>query len=234
MGYAGGNNVGLRAALDGGADFFVLLNNDTVVSPDFLDSLTAAAEKYPEAGIYGPYIYEYEKPATLWYAGGGIEPNTGRCYHLVDPQKKEVLKTDYICGCCIAFKREVLEKVGFLPEEYFLLWEEVDWCFKAKTMGFTCLVVPAAKIWHKVSQSFEGGNHGPMWHYFYARNRILFHKRHFPAKPLHLLSELIKLAWMQKSPKPLRLNARAAFFGVSDALLGRFGKGRLAKFLQIK
>jgi len=230
LGFAEGNNVALRAALKNDHDLFLLLNNDTVVAPNFLSPLIETAEKHPDAGVFGPKIYFYDEPATIWYAGGSVDPKTGRCYHVGwgAPGGCDTLsQTDYVCGCALAVKREVLEKVGLLSPEYFLNWEEIDWCYRIRNAGYKCLYVPESKLWHKISASFVEGNRGPMWQYFYYRNRILFHKRHKVAKkaiPLSELSHLLKTSFKKRE-------SRAALRGIIDAKIGRFGKGSLAKFL---
>ena len=237
LGFAEGNNVGLREGLKQGAELLILLNNDTVVAPNFLKELVHAAEKHPEVGAFGPKIYFYDEPATIWYAGGSVDPRTGRCYHIGcgapsgHNQKKE---TDYICGCALAVRKSVLEKVGFLAPEFFLIWEEIDWCYRMRKAGYKCLFVPTAKVWHKVSASFIEGNRDPMWQYFYFRNRLLFHKRHSSIRkglPPRELFNLIKMRFHPKTPPDERQRYRAALRGVWDFFLGRFGQGSLTKFI---
>jgi len=232
LGFAEGNNRGILEAKKRGAEMILLLNNDTVVAPTLLSELAKGAEKHPKVGVFGPKIYFYDEPATLWYAGGGVDPKSGRCFHvgcgLPDSQKyKEKSLTDYVCGCALAIRSEVVDQVGLLDPRFFLIWEEIDWCYRARKAGFDCLVVPSARVWHKVSASFIEGNRGPMWNYYYFRNRLLFHRKHSPWRKRWKRAGLRELARLPKK------EARAARHGVLDYLLGRFGKGRLSKFTQI-
>ncbi|NGX39982.1 MAG: N-acetylglucosaminyl-diphospho-decaprenol L-rhamnosyltransferase [Chlamydiae bacterium] len=223
-GFSDGCNRGLKEGLKGDADFFLLLNNDTVVAPNLLTAIAKAAENRPEVGVFGPKIYYYGEPATIWYAGGGVDPQTGRCFHIGcgasdDNEKyKDEALTDYVCGCALAVRREVVERVGGLDPKFFLLWEEIDWCYRIRDKGYSSLYVPSARIWHKISSSFPEGNRGPMWRYFYSRNRLLFHRRHTPRFKRWQKGGLFE--------KPLSI------VGTCDYFLGRFGKGRLSKFTQ--
>ena len=238
LGFAEGNNRGLEVGLKKGADLLMLLNNDTVVAPNMLTEIANAAKEHPEAGVLGPKIFFYDDPATIWYAGGSVDEKTGHCYHIgcgALEGFKERTKTDFICGCALAVRREVLEKVGMLSPEFFLIWEEIDWCYRIRKAGYSCLFVPTARVWHKISSSFAEGNRGPMVRYFYFRNRLLFQKRHFPEKkglPKGEFLDLLKINLNPKTPPDLRRQYRAAFFGILDHYLGRYGKGRLAKFTQ--
>jgi len=242
LGFAEGNNRGLREGIKQGAEMLMLLNNDTIIAPNMLTEISKAALDHPQAGAFGPKIYFYDDPATIWYAGGGVDQKTGRCYHIgcgsadMEPKYKQSSETEYICGCAIAIRSQVIQSVGLLDPEFFLTWEEIDWCYRMRKSGFSCLFVPEAKVWHKVSASFVDGNWGPMWQYFYFRNRLLFHKRHFSfARRWRkaYISELVDLIKTSFHPNPfLRKQHRAALSGVCDYFLGRFGKGRLSKFTQ--
>lgn len=187
-------------------------------------------------GVFGPKIFFQDQPDLIWYAGGGIDLTTGRCYHIgcgeMEGHNDEIL-TDYVCGCALAIRSEVIEKVGFLSPDYFLMWEEIDWCLRIRKAGYFCHFVPKARVWHKVSSSFIEGNRGPMWQYYYHRNQLLFHKRHtkWKLKKSDLLT-MLKRASSIKTPKKERKQLRAALSGIVDFYLGRFGKGRLAKFTQ--
>lgn len=241
LGYAEGNNRGLHEGLKRGADLLLLLNNDTTVSPHLLSELAKAAQNNPQAGVLGPKIYFYDEPATIWYAGGGVDAKTGRCYHIgcgASEGYSDEKLTDYICGCALAVRAEVIEKVGLLSPDFFLIWEEIDWCYRIRKGGYQCLYVPKARVWHKVSASFPEGNRGPMWQYFYFRNRLLFHRRHTPlhkrwrVRSVAEFFTLIQKSINPKTPPEIRQQSRAALAGITDYFLGSFGKGRLAKYTQ--
>ena len=235
LGFAEGNNRGMAKAMERGADWIVLLNNDTVVAPNFLEALALAAKDHPEAGVLGAKIFYHNEPATLWYAGGGVDRRTWSCYHVgnghpdFNEKYRTITPTEYACGCALAVSKEALCAVGGISSEYFLIWEEIDWCYRLRQAGFECLFIPGARVWHKLSQSFVEGNRGPMWHYFYMRNRLLFIKRH--AKPKERLRFYIQvlLPELFGLPKPQR---NASLLGVFDFFRGRLGKGALHRFTE--
>lgn len=233
LGYAEGNNRGLQEGLKRGAELLLLLNNDTVVSPHLLSEIAKSAQNNPQVGVFGPKIYFYDEPATIWYAGGGVDPKTGRCYHVGcgDPEgHTEEKTTDYICGCALAVRAEVVRKVGMLEPDFFLIWEEIDWCYRIRKAGYNCLFVPKATLWHKVSASFPEGNRGPAWQYFYHRNKLLFHRRHTPFLKRFRRASFAEFFDLIRKSLTCR-QSRAALAGILDYFLGKFGKGRLSKYL---
>lgn len=160
--YAGGNNIGIDVAIANNADYILLLNNDTIVDENFLTELVNKSESDPSIGMAGPKIYYYSHQNVIWFAGGGISWWSGWTYHngirKVDKGQFDKLeKVDYLTGCCLLVKREVIEKVGKLDESYFMYGEDVDWCVRASRAGFKLIYVPSSVIWHKVSAS-SGGN----------------------------------------------------------------------------
>ena len=234
LGLSEGNNRGLQEGIKRGDDLLFLLNNDTVVAPNFLSEIVKAAQEHPNVAVFGPKIFFHDDPATIWYAGGGVDLQSGRCYHVGNGSSegyKENKETEYVCGCALAVRSNVIKKVGLLSPEYFLMWEEIDWCYRIRKQGHSCLFVPSARVWHKVSASFIKGNRGPMWQYFYHRNRLLFHQQHdLPKK--WLAKELWGL--IREGIRPSAKGARAALLGVWDYYKGNFGKGRLSKYTQTK
>lgn len=181
--YAGGNNVGIRRALEDGHARILLLNNDTTVAPDSLEQLVRASREIPEA-ILAPKIYYASHPHILWYAGGranlrrarlahrGIREKDAGQYDLTEP-------TDWATGCALFAPRVIFDKIGLLDERMGLYNEDVDFCLRAKESGFAVYYVPSAKVWHKVSAAV-GGNFSRTklvhkWHSL----RILL-RRHLP------------------------------------------------------
>ena len=182
MGFAEGNNVGIRFALEKGADFILLLNNDTIVDPQLLAAFINTSKNNPKAGIFGAKIYLYDHPHQFDHFGEiGIAK---RNFDLIgnrifddDISWELEREIDYACGAALFIKREVFEKIGLLEPKFFLIWEESDFCFRARRRGFTTLIAPQAKIWHKVSASFCGKPHST---YFWWRNRLLWIERNCP------------------------------------------------------
>lgn len=236
LGFAGGNNRAITAALEGDAEFLFLLNNDAVLKKDSLLLLKKAAQAQPQAAVLGPKIYYYDAPATIWHGGGDWDPSRASFYHLdwncneEDSSKSDVKRTGYICGCAFFIRANAVRRVGLMDERFFLIWEEIDWCWRFRKTGFECLYVPQAKCWHKISQSFIGGKRGPMWLYFYWRNRLLWMELHLPFKEFLRLN--CKILWPEikihlrnaiRQPYKERDEARASLRGVCDYFFRRFG-----------
>ena len=178
LGYAGGNNLGIRYALDRGADFILILNNDTTVDAMLLDELMEAAERHPEAGCFGPWFFYMDEPDRLWFTrsewspavSAFTAPGKGRlaCELLDEPTT-----TEYVCGAALFFRGDIARQIGLLDERFFLVYEDSDWCFRARRAGFECVVVPSAHVWHKIGTSF-GSEASPLRTYFSTRNKLLW------------------------------------------------------------
>jgi len=167
--FAGGNNAGIDYAMKHKADYVLLLNNDTEVDPDFLSELINATETGENIGMAGPKIFYYGKDDSrratrkmIWFAGGRIEFWKGWVSHIgireIDIGQYDATKyVDYLTGCCVLVKREVIEEIGRLDETFFIYGEDVDWCLRASRAGYRLAYIPTSMIWHKVSAS-SGGN----------------------------------------------------------------------------
>ena len=182
VGYAEGNNIGIRFALSKlKTDFILLLNNDTVVDKEFLTEMVKVSESSNENGITGPKIYYYDQPNRIWFARGKISwkfcrgLNIG--YNEIDKgQFDHIAEMEYASGCAYLIKREVIEKIGLLDKKFFLYFEEIDWTLRATKLGYKSFLAPKSKIWHKISKS-SGGIKGKVGLYYITRNRWLLMKR---------------------------------------------------------
>ena len=159
--FAGGNNVGIHYALQHGAEYIVLLNNDTTVDIGFLKNLIGAVATDEHIGMAGPKIYYFNDPQRLWFAGGRIVWWKGAVFHIgireIDHGQYDTqVETDYITGCCLLVRRSVIQSVGMLDERYYIYGEDADWCVRASRAGFKLVYVPSSKIWHKLSVSSGG------------------------------------------------------------------------------
>jgi len=201
-GFAGGMNIGIKKALKQKADYVLLLNNDVIVSPNFLKELVKAGEKDKKIGILGPI-------------GGKINWLYTKGIHVTR-------NNDYITGACMLVKREVVEKIGLMHEKYFLYYEDVEWCLRARKIGFKCVMVPESKIYHKVSQSTSEESFSYIYYHF--RNGLLLAKRNAPffIKLLaYFVSFLIYAKQLIKSPSKWTKGIKT---GIKDFYKGRFGK----------
>ena len=186
-GFAGGCNIGIRDALARGADYVVLLNNDTVVAPDFLEGLVRVAQSDERVGIAGGKVFCYELPELIWFAGGIINYRTGRTPirgsgEADKGQFDEIVRVDWISGCFMFISRDVLQAVGMLDERFFFGWEDVDLCVRAARKGFKVLFVPESSIWHKGFGINKRDRLMGMPVYYATRGQFLFMDKHF-AKP---------------------------------------------------
>jgi hypothetical protein len=178
--FAGGNNVGIDYTLSKGADYILLLNNDTTVAENFLDELVNTASRNSNIGIVGPKMYYHGDPNRIWYAGGKIEWWKGWLSHIgvreIDNgQYDQTKETDFISGCCFLTRREVVDKIGMLDTSYYIYGEDVDWCIRAFRAGYRLMFEPKAKIWHKLSVS-TGGHLSwfKNWNKLKSQLRIMF------------------------------------------------------------
>jgi GT2 family glycosyltransferase len=235
-GFAGFNNIGIHSAINNGCEAFVLLNNDTIVDPHFLDPLIDAIYE-PTVGFASPLIYFYsgkefhresyqnnERGRVIWYAGGEIDWNDVDAYHWgVDEvdhgQYTTLSKTQYATGCCMAFSKKTLIKIGFMDDRYFLYYEDADWSITARNKQLISVVVPKAKIWHKNAGSTQGPG-SKLHQYYQSRNRILFAIKFAPWRS--------KIAVLRQAVRLLFSLDNVIRNAMIDALSGRYGKRRYA------
>jgi GT2 family glycosyltransferase len=178
LGFAGGNNLGIKYALNHDADYIMLLNNDTLVKIDFLDNMINSFNKNNKVGLVGCKIMYHPKKSIIWYGGGYIDwfKFIGAHYgmrQIDNGQCDDEKEIDFMTGCCMLIKREVFEKVGLLSEDYFMYFEDVDFCVKVRNGGYKIWYNPKAIIYHKVGLS-SGGEESPFSIKWCTRNRLLF------------------------------------------------------------
>lgn len=238
LGFAGGNNVGINYALNNGSKYILLLNNDLILSNDLLIKLVKFLNDNPKVGLVSPKIYfaegyEFYKNRysdkdlgkVIWYAGGKIDWDNIYTSHIgvdeVDKgQYNEATKTDVANGACLLIRKDVFEKIGLLDEDFFLYWEDADFCQKAIKNKFDVVYYPGVTVWHKVSSS-AGGSGGKSNDYFLIRNRYFFALRY--AKPITKLAvfrDTVRLMFFGKGWQRL---------GAFHALIGKKGAGPWTK-----
>ncbi len=234
LGFAGGNNVGIKHSLEQGADYVLVLNNDTIVDENLLEQLLKAAKEDPEIGIIAPKIYfakgyefhkdkytDLEKGKVIWYAGGVMDwKNVLGRHRGVDAvdigQFNKSGLTEFASGCCMFVKREVFLKVGFFDEKYFLYYEDSDFCLRAKKMGYKIWFTSSALLWHKNAGS-AGGSGSTLQDYYITRNRMLFGIKYAPFR--------LKFALLRESIFLLFQGRDWQKRGILDFYLNRFGRG---------
>ncbi|MCL4294788.1 MAG: glycosyltransferase family 2 protein [Anaerolineae bacterium] len=235
LGFAEGNNIGIRYALQSNTEYLMLLNNDTTIDPSMLNELLEVIEQDPTVGIVGPKMLYFEQPNIIWCAGNRIDWWLGSSIRLqaeqpdlsLDEQPQEV---DFITACAICLRRSVVEQIGLLDLRFFIYYEETDWCIRARTAGWRILYVPRARLWHKVSAAM--GPTSPATDYYMTRNVLLFlaKNRRGLARLCSLMlvggrNLLAVAAYTAKSHGGRRLpNRNARLLALRDVLRGHWGK----------
>ncbi len=200
--FALGSNKGMRLAIERGAQFLFLLNNDAVVEEKTVGALLRAMESTPGAGLVGPKILYFSRKDVIWSAGGEVSFWRGMTRHRGIRQKDagqfdRTADVGYLTGCALMAGRELVEKIGYLDPAFYIYGEDADWCLRAREAGFRVVYVPEARVWHKVSLS-TGGEFSPVKLYEKTRSNLLLFARH--ARPYHWITipfaSLAFLLWL--------------------------------------
>lgn len=179
LGFAGGNNLGIKVAK---GDYLLLLNNDTEITKNLIETMIAEFDNHPEIGILSPLILYFDQPETIQYAGftamnyltcrnkgiGNMETDSGQ-------YDKDSRETGFCHGAAMMCRKSDLETVGLMAEHFFLYYEELDWCEKFKKAGKKIWFTGKAKVYHK--ESISVGKESSIKTYFMTRNRMLFIRR---------------------------------------------------------
>lgn len=179
LGYAEGNNVGLRYALSVNADYAFVLNDDVTVAPDLLTQLIRAAQADPRAALLGPIIYHHSTPAVIQSAGGTLGNWTFPHRGINEPERGQFDRVEsvvWLSGCAILASCRALKTIGLFDPDFFMYWEDVDWCLRAHKAGYRVLLVPQAKLWHKGVQISYAPS--PRVAYYMARNELYLLAKH--------------------------------------------------------
>ncbi|QQG42200.1 MAG: glycosyltransferase family 2 protein [Candidatus Woesebacteria bacterium] len=195
LGFAGGNNIGIKDAIERGADYVISMNNDLILAKDILVKLVELAGSDKKIGLIAPKMYfakgfefhknrykESELGKVIWYAGGVLDRNNVYSEHRgVDEvdrgQYDEICDTDYVNGACFLITKDLIKKIGLIDEIFFLYWEDADYSEKARRAGFRVMYTPETHLWHMVSVS-TGKSGSPSNDYFIIRNRLIFGLRY--------------------------------------------------------
>ena len=181
LGFAGGNNIGIQQALNLGADYIWLLNNDAIPAPDAIAPLVDSLQKQPSAACAASKIYYHDDPQRIWFAGGAWskgflrlrQPGAGQ---IDRGQFDNVRKIGSVTGCSMLIPADIIRSVGMLTEEYFLYWEDTDWSARAQKLGYQLLLAPDSHVRHKVSATIAPRS--ALQYYYYVRNGLYFCCRH--------------------------------------------------------
>jgi GT2 family glycosyltransferase len=214
LGFAGGNDVGIRKALEAPeVGWVLLLNTDVDVDPGFLAPLIRACDE-PDVGAAGPKIFYFDPSDRLWAAGGRLRIRETVAVELGrgkqdGPRFNRARDVTYLTTCCLLVPRDVLERVGALDPAYFINVDDADWCRRALDAGYRLRYAPESRIWHKVAAS-TAGSYTPTKTFHTGRSNALYVRRHGGPLGLagFLAANLVTLpaAWLRELP---RGNARS-------------------------
>jgi len=182
LGYAEGFNIGIKYAFERDADYFLILNNDTIIDKSALSELVKVAESDPDIGFVSGKVYFYDEPNRLQTVGKKDHPISLVGFHIgrneYDNGQYDYIKEyNFIDDVFLLVKKDVYQKVGGYDPNFFLYCEETDWCARVRRAGFKIIYSPKAKIWHKEHLSTGGGDFNTVVEYYSTRNMILFVKR---------------------------------------------------------
>lgn len=225
-GFCKGNNIGAKFVLKENPEYWLFLNNDTIVRSDFLVKLIQFTEANPEVGAATPLILYYNRRDKIWSAGGKFHPwflhqreNT-----LFEHPRKDL---DYISGCAFLIKKRALEKVGLWDTDYATYLEDIDYSFRIKKADFKIACVPQSVIYHKVARA--NIYFSKKYVYYMVRNNLLFAKKnlHWSKWPLWLVNFLIRRFFGYFFKLAITKNWASIpfiFWGVRDFIFGQYGK----------
>lgn len=211
LGFGAGANAGMKKALEMGADYVLLVNNDTVADEDMLKHLLAESQK-EGFEISAPLTFYHSAPDEVWSSGGDVCKLIGLpldAHHRKNPPTVNTERS-FLTGCCLLFSRLALEKAGFFDDSYFMYYEDLDYMSRVDGLDIKMGVVPSAKLWHKEAQS-SGGYLNPKERYWSARSLMKYSKRAtrwWNAIPL----------WLHRAVSALLWTLRLLFRGKPEAL----------------
>lgn len=233
LGYCAGNNVGLRYALDRGASWMVLVNNDATVAADVVDGFERAIRKRPRAGLLAGKVYFTDRPSTIWFAGQRVSTLLGysgrpRGYGRRDgPRYARIIPTGRAVGALMAVSRDVVQSVGLLDEDLFAYVEDVDFALRVRRARFEIVFAPDARAWHAVSASTGGEAATTHAVYYGARNTVVVLERRRPlgrlGNTLRRWSVLVAYVLLAVNREDRRAALAAVCDGFADARAGRLG-----------
>ena len=179
LGFAGGNNRGIEHALAHGAEYTLLLNNDTTIAPDMLSEMVRVMGSDARIGIAGPVIFYSGQPDKVWFAGMRFRfglYTVRKGLHLKLPLAS-IEPVDFISGCGMMVRRQVWEDIGLFDDRFFMYYEDLDLCIRAQKKKYRIVCAAKANMWHALSAS-TGGPDSPLKQYYQVKSTLLFCRKH--------------------------------------------------------
>jgi len=231
LGYTGGNNSGIKYFLEhDDIDYIWILNPDTLVKEDTLEKIVNIAKSTPKS-ILSPKILYYDQPNLIWFSNSKLNSFTGIAEHVEfnivnNPNENGMTECEWLPGTATIYPKNVFQEIGLFDDNYFLFYDDVDFCVRAKNKGYQILLIQGAVIFHKVGRSIGRGN--PVSEYYKTRNRLYFLKKTNFILWVYLYSVLFGIITLLKLVKSFitksnRLFLFAELRGLLDFYLLRFG-----------
>jgi GT2 family glycosyltransferase len=230
LGYAGGNNIGIKKAIGSGCDTIMLLNNDATLREEDVNRLAKTLNGDRKIGIVGPLLKESHNGVEEWSAGGRDIATHIRTRRRVDAGGRKALRgtgpiaVDYVPGTVLMARSFMFRNIGMLEEEYFFSGEIADFCESARRGGFSAVIDPEVEAAHVTDDASL--LRATLYRYYNLRNRFLFIRRHRARQALLLRAWWIACGMIMTGKAALRFDfpaARAARLGLTDGLAGHFG-----------
>jgi GT2 family glycosyltransferase len=229
LGYAAGNNVGIRRALERGADWVLLLNQDVVVEPGIAEALAEAARARQDAGVLACKVLFAHDPERIEYAGAGFNALLGYSgrqtgYGELDRGGDGLRDVGRATGAAMAVSRRAIEAAGLLDEDLYMYVEDVDWCLRIRAAGAAVVFVPDARVRHSGGSDGRFGRTSPTTFYYVARNTLAVAERQRPLpRGLRGARRLVILGTHLIKVRHDRDTIRAVLAGWRDYRAGRMG-----------
>ncbi|QCC51728.1 glycosyltransferase family 2 protein [Halapricum salinum] len=246
LGFGAGMNIGIERALDRGADYVVITNNDIVVeNRELFSRLAGVMERSEEIGMLTPTVMEWPDTETVWFEQGYVDERSGNASHMqshhslpnlrFDPEigdtspfaEDGLLPNDYVPLCFAVIRAEVFDEIGLLPEDYFMYYEDIEFATKMRNHGYRIATDTESEVYHRVSGS-SGGDQSPLAEYYTVRNRLLLVRRGstygLPAYLIYAWWVWVKFAYYVITRRWASLKALS--LGAYDGLRGQSGQGR--------
>ncbi|MEM3858598.1 MAG: glycosyltransferase family 2 protein [Candidatus Micrarchaeaceae archaeon] len=233
IGYAAGNNEGIKLAISEKAKYIWILNNDTIVDKDALKYLLFSIEQSKEYGIASSTIYYYNNPNKIWVAGGSRKYSfldiitskfgyySDRDYFQSDAEGEKLLVS--AVGTSMLIKTDLIKDIGLIPEEYFLYREDTDFCLSAIKKGWKIIYSERSRVYHK----YKDNEPSPTIIYYFVRNTLILIKKHYNYMILILSNIFVPIVYFSsvlfiyKNKKNLYKNIKAVIRGYLDFLIAR-------------
>jgi GT2 family glycosyltransferase len=226
IGIARGYNLGLRTALERGADYVLAMNNDTIVDTDTVTELVKAIIAHPEAGMVSPKIYQYYgEEGRIWCVGAkwtSFPPRIKLIGSNVPdgPAYEDVMPLEYVTSCCLLMSAEALEAAGLFDPHYYFYFDDWDLSARFRGFGYEILFVPRARLWHKVSMSTQKSEKPAKWWYVMGRSSVRFYLQHKSG----LLLASFTIWFVIREIAKLKLRRIPPYlFGVANGLADHWG-----------